>query len=196
MTFQPTMTWMARLILFSFNVHTDFDRLVFSQNGSPLLTCALFQYCHDASDATNYGGQTQPDGKVDYIADSNGWCKAWAPQSLYMVLIILVWECTWSLLIEARTIVCLGGKHAMRFLVSETCARHWQQKKWSNDGHPPVSEMVITSLLLSKDWLRNLSEVICATLPLRANIFAQSSTHEHEWYFLRVCNYVVRSWYI
>ncbi|KAK2462505.1 hypothetical protein APHAL10511_005475 [Amanita phalloides] len=46
------------------------------KNGSPLLTCALFSQCHDASDAINHGGQTQPDGSVDYIADSAGWCKA------------------------------------------------------------------------------------------------------------------------
>ena len=46
------------------------------QNGSPLLTCALFKDCHTSSDAINYGGQTQPDGSVDYITDSDGWCKA------------------------------------------------------------------------------------------------------------------------
>ncbi|KAF8341796.1 hypothetical protein F5887DRAFT_976045 [Amanita rubescens] len=42
--------------------------------GSPLLTCALFKECHDASSATN-SGQTQPDGSEDYITDSDGWCK-------------------------------------------------------------------------------------------------------------------------
>ncbi|KAJ3773550.1 hypothetical protein FB446DRAFT_844737 [Lentinula raphanica] len=44
------------------------------KNGSPQLTCALFTKCHDASDADNKGGQTQPDGSVDYITDSNGFC--------------------------------------------------------------------------------------------------------------------------
>lgn len=45
------------------------------KNGSPLLTCSLFTNCHNASDATNRGGQTQPDGSVDYITNSDGWCK-------------------------------------------------------------------------------------------------------------------------
>ncbi|KAJ3867453.1 hypothetical protein EV359DRAFT_61494 [Lentinula novae-zelandiae] len=44
------------------------------KNGSPQLTCSLFSLCHDASDADNKGGQTQPDGSVDYITDSNGFC--------------------------------------------------------------------------------------------------------------------------
>jgi len=55
-------------------VNTYYD--VNGKNGSPLLTCALFKICHGAADAINYGGQTQPDGSVDYIKDSNGWCKA------------------------------------------------------------------------------------------------------------------------
>ncbi|KAF8622822.1 hypothetical protein AX15_006739 [Amanita polypyramis BW_CC] len=45
------------------------------KNGSPLLTCSLYKYCHYASDAINRGGQTQPDGSVNYITDSDGWCK-------------------------------------------------------------------------------------------------------------------------
>ncbi|KIK68540.1 hypothetical protein GYMLUDRAFT_154451, partial [Collybiopsis luxurians FD-317 M1] len=44
------------------------------KNGSPLLTCSLFSQCHDASDADNFGGQTQPDGSVDFITDSDGFC--------------------------------------------------------------------------------------------------------------------------
>ncbi|KAJ3799979.1 hypothetical protein GGU11DRAFT_870448 [Lentinula aff. detonsa] len=44
------------------------------KNGSPQLTCSLFSLCHDASDADNKGGQTQPDGSVDYITDSDGFC--------------------------------------------------------------------------------------------------------------------------
>ncbi|PFH49319.1 hypothetical protein AMATHDRAFT_48822 [Amanita thiersii Skay4041] len=45
------------------------------KDGSPLLTCALFRACHTADDADNRGGQTQPDGSVDFITDSDGWCK-------------------------------------------------------------------------------------------------------------------------
>ncbi|KAG6873099.1 hypothetical protein C0995_002942 [Termitomyces sp. Mi166 len=43
--------------------------------GSTQLTCALFSLCHSSSDAINDGGQTQPDGSIDYIANSEGWCK-------------------------------------------------------------------------------------------------------------------------
>ncbi|KXN92434.1 hypothetical protein AN958_07993 [Leucoagaricus sp. SymC.cos] len=46
------------------------------KNGSPLLTCALFSKCHGPEDADNAGGQTQPDGSVDFIIESDGWCKA------------------------------------------------------------------------------------------------------------------------
>ncbi|KAF9446538.1 hypothetical protein P691DRAFT_761546 [Macrolepiota fuliginosa MF-IS2] len=46
------------------------------KNGSPLLTCSLFRNCHTAADATNTGGQTQPNGSVNHIANSDGWCKA------------------------------------------------------------------------------------------------------------------------
>ncbi|TFK20449.1 hypothetical protein FA15DRAFT_673486 [Coprinopsis marcescibilis] len=45
------------------------------KDGSTQLTCSLFSRCHDASTATNTGGQTQPDGSVNYIRNSNGWCK-------------------------------------------------------------------------------------------------------------------------
>ncbi|KAF9526070.1 hypothetical protein CPB83DRAFT_858613 [Crepidotus variabilis] len=46
------------------------------KNGSPQLTCSLFTTCHGASDATNTGGQSQPDGTIDYITNSDGWCKS------------------------------------------------------------------------------------------------------------------------
>ncbi|KAF5355187.1 hypothetical protein D9756_005310 [Leucocoprinus leucothites] len=49
---------------------------VHGKDGSPLLTCALFSKCHGPEDADNAGGQTQPDGSVDFIANSDGWCKA------------------------------------------------------------------------------------------------------------------------
>ncbi|KAK0190809.1 hypothetical protein F5146DRAFT_1045854 [Armillaria mellea] len=45
------------------------------KNGSPLMTCSLFTQCHGIEDADNYGGQTQPDGSVDYIAESAGYCR-------------------------------------------------------------------------------------------------------------------------
>ncbi|SJK98127.1 uncharacterized protein ARMOST_01387 [Armillaria ostoyae] len=45
------------------------------KDGSPDFTCSLFAGCHTADDATNTGGQTQPDGLIDSIADSSGFCK-------------------------------------------------------------------------------------------------------------------------
>ena len=45
------------------------------KGGSTQLTCSLFSLCHDASDAINTGGQTQPDGSIDYIIESDGFCK-------------------------------------------------------------------------------------------------------------------------
>jgi hypothetical protein len=45
------------------------------KDGSTRLTCSLFSVCHDASAATNVGGQTQSDGSVTYITNSDGWCK-------------------------------------------------------------------------------------------------------------------------
>ncbi|KAH6904539.1 hypothetical protein BKA70DRAFT_1432290 [Coprinopsis sp. MPI-PUGE-AT-0042] len=46
------------------------------KDGSTQLTCSLFSTCQDASTATNKGGQTQPDGSINYIKDSDGYCKA------------------------------------------------------------------------------------------------------------------------
>ncbi|KAF8998243.1 hypothetical protein BDQ17DRAFT_1362265 [Cyathus striatus] len=45
------------------------------KDGSPDLTCSLYSTCHNSSDAINTGGQTQPDGSVDFIIDSDGFCK-------------------------------------------------------------------------------------------------------------------------
>ncbi|KAJ7579067.1 hypothetical protein C8J56DRAFT_964760 [Mycena floridula] len=53
-----------------FNTYHDVN----GKDGSPLLTCSLFSYCHTAADADNAGGQSQPDGTMDYITDSEGWC--------------------------------------------------------------------------------------------------------------------------
>jgi hypothetical protein len=45
------------------------------QDGSPLLTCSLFTECLTTSTADNCGGQTQADGSVDFIINSDGFCK-------------------------------------------------------------------------------------------------------------------------
>ncbi|KAF8200363.1 hypothetical protein BJ912DRAFT_1054728 [Pholiota molesta] len=45
------------------------------KDGSPDLTCSLFTDCHTEADADNFGGQSQPDGSVDFITDSDGFCK-------------------------------------------------------------------------------------------------------------------------
>ncbi|EAU81963.1 hypothetical protein CC1G_09149 [Coprinopsis cinerea okayama7 len=45
------------------------------KDGSTKLTCALYSKCHSDKDATNKGGQTQPDGSINYIRNSDGWCK-------------------------------------------------------------------------------------------------------------------------
>ncbi|KAF8894997.1 hypothetical protein CPB84DRAFT_1782393 [Gymnopilus junonius] len=45
------------------------------KGGSTQLTCSLFTSCHDASTADNCGGQTQSSGLVDFIIDSDGFCK-------------------------------------------------------------------------------------------------------------------------
>ncbi|KAF7350060.1 hypothetical protein MVEN_01307700 [Mycena venus] len=54
-----------------FNTYHDVN----GKNGSPQLTCALFEKCLTASSADNCGGQTQPDGTIDYITNSDGYCK-------------------------------------------------------------------------------------------------------------------------
>lgn len=47
------------------------------KGGSTQLTCSLFSSCHNSSDADNVGGQTQPDGSVDFIINSDGFCHQW-----------------------------------------------------------------------------------------------------------------------
>ncbi|KAK0482716.1 hypothetical protein IW261DRAFT_1050807 [Armillaria novae-zelandiae] len=51
------------------------------KDGSPLLSCSLFTQCHSSSDAINRGGQSQPDGSIDFITNSDGYCKqrCWCP---------------------------------------------------------------------------------------------------------------------
>ncbi|KJA19552.1 carbohydrate-binding module family 1 protein [Hypholoma sublateritium FD-334 SS-4] len=45
------------------------------KGGSTDLTCSLFSFCHTTADADNAGGQSQPDGSIDFIINSDGWCK-------------------------------------------------------------------------------------------------------------------------
>ncbi|THU82668.1 hypothetical protein K435DRAFT_971864 [Dendrothele bispora CBS 962.96] len=47
----------------------------YHDDGSPLLTCALFSAIHGPEAATNKGGQTQPDGSIDFITDSVGYYR-------------------------------------------------------------------------------------------------------------------------
>ncbi|KAE9405252.1 hypothetical protein BT96DRAFT_988539 [Gymnopus androsaceus JB14] len=46
------------------------------KNGSPLLTCSLYSQYHTSAQAINTGGQTQPDGSIDFITDSAGYDKS------------------------------------------------------------------------------------------------------------------------
>ncbi|KAF9269689.1 hypothetical protein L218DRAFT_916040 [Marasmius fiardii PR-910] len=45
------------------------------KDGSPLLTCSLYSQCWGQDKATNMGGQSQPDGSINHIEDSAGYCK-------------------------------------------------------------------------------------------------------------------------
>ncbi|KAJ7478753.1 hypothetical protein B0H11DRAFT_1725806, partial [Mycena galericulata] len=45
------------------------------KNGSTELTCSLFSTCLTAASNDNCGGQTQPNGSVDFITNSDGYCK-------------------------------------------------------------------------------------------------------------------------
>ncbi|KAG5638410.1 hypothetical protein H0H81_000187 [Sphagnurus paluster] len=54
------------------NVYHDVN----GKGGSTQLTCSLYSGCHTAADAINKGGQSQPDGSINYIKDSDGYCKA------------------------------------------------------------------------------------------------------------------------
>ncbi|KAF9032061.1 hypothetical protein BJ165DRAFT_1396906 [Panaeolus papilionaceus] len=53
--------------------NTYFD--VNGKNGSSYLTCSLFRSCHGLESATNNGGQTQPNGSVNFIVGSALWCE-------------------------------------------------------------------------------------------------------------------------
>ena len=45
------------------------------KDGSTQLTCSLYAGCHTVAEATNVGGQTQPDGSINFIRNSDGYCK-------------------------------------------------------------------------------------------------------------------------
>ncbi|KAJ7233843.1 hypothetical protein B0H12DRAFT_1076474 [Mycena haematopus] len=45
------------------------------KDGSTQLTCSLFTTCLTAASNDNCGGQSQPDGSVDFITNSDGYCK-------------------------------------------------------------------------------------------------------------------------
>jgi len=45
------------------------------KDGSTQLTCSLFSTCLTAASNDNCGGQTQSDGSVDFITNSDGYCK-------------------------------------------------------------------------------------------------------------------------
>ncbi|KAJ4479737.1 hypothetical protein C8J55DRAFT_560884 [Lentinula edodes] len=52
-----------------FNSYYD----VHGKDENPQLTCSLYSVVHTAADATNKGGQTEPDGFMDYISNSAGY---------------------------------------------------------------------------------------------------------------------------
>ncbi|KAJ3867356.1 hypothetical protein EV359DRAFT_61561 [Lentinula novae-zelandiae] len=52
-----------------FNSYYD----VHGKDESMKLTCSLYSVVHTAADATNKGGQTEPDGFMDYISNSAGY---------------------------------------------------------------------------------------------------------------------------
>ncbi|KAF7313881.1 hypothetical protein HMN09_00545900 [Mycena chlorophos] len=56
-------------------INTYHDNNAADKDYSPLLTCALFSKCLTASSADNCGGQGQPDGGIEFITQSYGYCK-------------------------------------------------------------------------------------------------------------------------
>ncbi|KAH6919122.1 hypothetical protein BKA70DRAFT_1024246, partial [Coprinopsis sp. MPI-PUGE-AT-0042] len=50
-------------------------RDVNGKDGSPLLTCSLYTQCYGPEAATNTGGQSQSNGSLNFIINSDGWCK-------------------------------------------------------------------------------------------------------------------------
>ncbi|KAJ7136641.1 fruit-body specific protein A, partial [Mycena epipterygia] len=46
----------------------------YSYANTTMLTCAFYAGCHTAADATNTGGQSEPDGSLSSISSSSGYC--------------------------------------------------------------------------------------------------------------------------
>lgn len=67
-----------------------------SHNHATLLSCALYVHMHDTSDATNHGGQTQPDGSLNFIRDSSGYGKTVSIFIITQVLILIITIRTYS----------------------------------------------------------------------------------------------------
>ncbi|KAH6919125.1 fruit-body specific protein A, partial [Coprinopsis sp. MPI-PUGE-AT-0042] len=51
-------------------------RDVNGKDGSPLFNCSLYTQCHGPETATNIGGQSQPNGSLNCIIKSDGWCRS------------------------------------------------------------------------------------------------------------------------
>ncbi|KAJ7291460.1 hypothetical protein C8J57DRAFT_1458304 [Mycena rebaudengoi] len=49
-------------------------RIFLHMLNTTMLTCAIYAGCHTAADATNTGGQTEPDGGVSAVTNSSGYC--------------------------------------------------------------------------------------------------------------------------
>ncbi|KAK7453410.1 hypothetical protein VKT23_011675 [Stygiomarasmius scandens] len=49
---------------------------VHGKGNSTALTCSVYDACHNATEATNVGGQTEPDGTVNFIRNSTAECIA------------------------------------------------------------------------------------------------------------------------
>jgi len=76
-TFFNSMSWFFLIYpigLIRFPAYHD-NNAQNGKDGSDKLTCSLFKKCHDKTDATNVGGQPQPDGTKNFITESAGYCK-------------------------------------------------------------------------------------------------------------------------
>ncbi|KAF7325806.1 hypothetical protein MKEN_00431300 [Mycena kentingensis (nom. inval.)] len=51
------------------------DNNATGKGNSTMLTCSLFSKCLGESSADNCGGQGQPDGSIEFITESSGYCK-------------------------------------------------------------------------------------------------------------------------
>ncbi|KAJ7192532.1 hypothetical protein GGX14DRAFT_528385 [Mycena pura] len=46
----------------------------FANQNTTMLTCAYYAGCHTAADATNFGGQSEPDGSLGTVSNSSAYC--------------------------------------------------------------------------------------------------------------------------